>query len=145
MSETEVIDFQEEEVKRQLNIASKGQRLANSLIDFVIIFLVGGFLLGLLLGFTGQEEILEDDLQLNILSYLMYLVYYFLMEVTTGKTVGKMITKTRVVDLEGGKPSPGQILGRSFARFIPFEAFSFLGESGIGWHDSLPGTRVIAE
>jgi hypothetical protein len=34
-------------------------------------------------------------------------------------------------------------LGRSAARSIPFEPFSFLGGQPTGWHDRLSETRVV--
>lgn len=74
------------------------------------------------------------------------LLYYIPLEGFFGFTVGKLITGTRVVNEQGGKPRWGQIVGRTFARFIPFEAFSVLfandGERR-GWHDSLPKTYVV--
>ena len=69
--------------------------------------------------------------------------YYVLFEALTGRTPAKYITGTRVVNMMGGKPSFGQILGRSAARFIPLEPFSFFGSSRRGWHDSLSHTRVV--
>lgn len=36
-----------------------------------------------------------------------------------------------------------RILARCFCRLIPFNAFSFLGGSGSGWHDSIPKTKVV--
>ena len=60
--------------------------------------------------------------------------------------MGKLITGTRVVTENGGKPRWGQIVGRSFARFIPFEALSVLfwnDKERRGWHDSLSKTCVV--
>lgn len=74
------------------------------------------------------------------------LVYYIPMEGFFGFTVGKLITGTRVVNEQGGKPRWGQVVGRTFARFIPFEAFSVLFANDTerrGWHDSLPKTYVV--
>ena len=48
-----------------------------------------------------------------------------------------------VPTIEGRTPRFPQILGRSLARLIPFEAFSFFGALGVGWHDSFSNTRVI--
>ena len=69
--------------------------------------------------------------------------YYCFFEGIFARSPGKWICGTRVVDLEGNRPSFLQVIGRSLARFIPFEAFSFLGSRGIGWHDSLSSTRVV--
>ena len=62
-----------------------------------------------------------------------------------GKTVGKFITKTRVVKADGSNPKPLDYLGRSFSRIIPFEALSFLGSEGRGWHDTISKTYVVEE
>jgi uncharacterized RDD family membrane protein YckC len=53
------------------------------------------------------------------------------------------MTPEPIVDASGNKPSFGKIVGRNFARLIPFEACSFLGSSARGWHDSLSGTYVV--
>ncbi len=78
-----------------------------------------------------------------IYAVLISLFYYIGLESLFGRTVGKLVTGTIVVNELGSKASFGQIIGRSFARLIPFEAFSFLGSTGRGWHDSLPKTYVI--
>ncbi|CAN0592803.1 unnamed protein product, partial [Laminaria digitata] len=36
-----------------------------------------------------------------------------------------------------------RLLGRTAARFVPFEAFSFLGGDATGWHDRWSNTRVV--
>ncbi|MCW5581620.1 MAG: RDD family protein [Luteimonas sp.] len=72
--------------------------------------------------------------------------YYVPLERLFGCTLGKLVTGTRVVSEGCGRPSWGQVIGRTFARLIPFEAFSFLFvEDGRvrGWHDSLPRTWVV--
>jgi len=73
------------------------------------------------------------------------LVIYIIFEAVTGKTLGKHITGTKVVNEYGDRPSFGQVLGRSFARLIPLEALSFFGTPTRGWHDSLTGTYVVKE
>jgi uncharacterized RDD family membrane protein YckC len=70
--------------------------------------------------------------------------YYVVLEAAFGWTVGKLITGTRVVRFDGDKPRVPQIIGRTFARFVPFEPFSVLfGNTKLGWHDSWSGTRVV--
>jgi uncharacterized RDD family membrane protein YckC len=73
---------------------------------------------------------------------LEWISYYVVFEALLGRTPGKLITGTRVVNLAGGRPRFTQILGRSFARAVPFEAFSFFG-SRAGWHDRWSRTRVV--
>ena len=65
------------------------------------------------------------------------------MEFFFGKTVAKMMTKSTVVNENGGKIIFRQAILRSLCRFIPFNLFSFLGSKGIGWHDRISKTRVV--
>jgi uncharacterized RDD family membrane protein YckC len=62
-----------------------------------------------------------------------------------GRTLGKLITGTIVVDSKTlKKASFRKILGRTFSRLIPFESLSFLfSVYPKGWHDSIPNTMVI--
>lgn len=90
-----------------------------------------------------QDTNTMRDYAIGIISMLGY---YVLMEGFFGFTLGKLITGTRVVNAQGGKPTWGQIIGRSLARLIPFEPFSLLfsiDDQRRGWHDSLPKTWVV--
>jgi uncharacterized RDD family membrane protein YckC len=128
--------------------ASKGKRFLNALIDG-ILFQIIAVVVGLVLGASGKvtaEDLAAAErspLLLNLVSILVWVAYYVAMESTTGATVGKMLTGTRVIAADGSKPTMKQIIGRSFARLIPFEAFSFLGSKPNGWHDTLSKTRVV--
>jgi uncharacterized RDD family membrane protein YckC len=123
-------------------IAGPGKRFANYLIDLVVWYLIA-IVLMLAVVFLSKDATLLDN---KFLSYLITIVamvsYYVFFEALTGQTIGKMITKTKVLNEFGGKPTLSQIFGRSFSRLIPFEAFSFLG-NGWGWHDRFPGTKVV--
>jgi uncharacterized RDD family membrane protein YckC len=57
--------------------------------------------------------------------------------------LGKYITNTKILTEEGQKPEVDKILYRTLSRMIPFEAFSFFGEAGRGWHDSISKTVVV--
>jgi uncharacterized RDD family membrane protein YckC len=82
------------------------------------------------------------------LVYVYYLLagyaYYFLMEYYLGKTLGKFLTKTLVVDVYGNKPSAREIAIRTLCRAIPFDSLSFVIATD-GWHDGLSGTRVVTD
>ena len=60
-----------------------------------------------------------------------------------GKTPAKYITRTQVLAVDGKKPAFAAIVVRNLCRFIPFEAFSFLGEKG--WHDQFSNTIVVED
>lgn len=135
--------------------AGKGLRFANFFIDSIILnvigFFVGVVLVVMLLssGYTMDEEgnftnmPLWMNLSLNFANIPITIAYFIILESLLGRTIGKLITGTKVVNAEGGTATMGQVVGRTFARFIPFEAFSFLGETSRGWHDSLSKTYVV--
>jgi uncharacterized RDD family membrane protein YckC len=128
--------------------ASKSKRFANYVVDRIVIFglaYAGGYVIGML-------KVASIDMPYDLLlamgtagnyvvGYFMFLFYYVVMEGAFGLTLGKLVTGTRVVNGMGAKPSWGTILGRSFARIVPFEPFSFFGNTG--WHDSWTETRVV--
>lgn len=128
----------------QLIPAGKWRRFFNFVIDrFGIVGF--GFVIGGVVGVSGWEPGLNFIEEHQIISGLLIsIAYYIILEGMTGRTLGKLITGTKVVNEHGEPPSFGQILGRTFSRFIPFEPFSFFGEDGRGWHDSVPGTYVVS-
>ena len=123
-----------------LTPASMGVRFANYFIDGIIhtaiylILVFGGISSGALAG--GE---------IFVIRIAVFLFYYTLLEGTTGKTIGKMITGTMVVMEDGSKPTTDKIIGRTFSRLIPFNAFSFLFLDGVGWHDTITKTRVVSK
>ncbi len=134
------------------NKASSGARFANSFLDGIflqIVYYVSIFIFGmvytLIVGENIDENSIDNDAAIGFSFMLVYFLFYFgyfiLMEYFFGKTLGKYITGTSVISIDGTKPTIGQITGRTFSRLVPFDAFSFLGENG--WHDSWSDTRVI--
>lgn len=90
----------------------------------------------------------EDEAGLHVAGFVtelaVYLAYFVVMETIFQRTLAKLLTGTIVVTKSGTRPSFGQVLGRSLARLIPFEALTFLfDEHPVGWHDSLSKTRVV--
>ena len=136
--------FQEFGSSRRITPAGKGLRFANFIIDSVVNTLIF-YGAAILAAVVWEDEGLAfiEDFRGNLLSLFLTLAYYVFLEATTGRTLGKMITGTKVVNDQGEMPSFGQTIGRSLCRFIPFEAFSFLGQTGRGWHDSLANTYVV--
>lgn len=92
------------------------------------------------LGTFDKDAFQFLDIAISLLTCVLYCV---IMEASIGTTIGKLITGAVVISVDGSKPSLSQIIGRSFARLIPFEPFSFLGGTNSGWHDTMSNTRVI--
>lgn len=137
-----------------LTPASNWKRFVNLIVDNIILQILSaaaGFAIGMMYVLSrGTEEVAmlpAEETQLNIAGYIVGLVvalsYFAGCEILFQRTPAKFLTGTIVVNLDGGRPTTGQILGRTACRFIPFEAFSFLGDPCVGWHDSIPKTRVI--
>lgn len=127
------------------NPASNWQRLFHLIVDAYVCllifspltYLLGEKFLGILESSLGERGLLY------VFMFVFRFVYYPLFETIFGKTPAKFLTETVVTDMNGNKVPGGTIMLRTFARFIPFEAFSFLG--GNGWHDSLTKTQVVRE
>ena len=131
-------------------MASKGKRFANYLLDlifFMIFSYIFGVVLGIVLLFVSPESLLifeEDNKPLEyLLGFIAAMIYYSSLEGLTGRTLAKLITKTKVITENGEKPDFETILIRSLCRFVPFEAFSFLGSEDTGWHDRWSKTIVV--
>ncbi len=130
------------EHKPDYTAASFGKRITNYIIDVIVVTI--------LLNITGyylQLEIITPKGELTETGILVMLiiipVYYLLMEYSLGKTMGKIITKTKVISTDGSKPSFLQCMVRALTRLLPMEQFSGLFFNGIFWHDSIPKTLVV--
>jgi hypothetical protein len=64
-------------------------------------------------------------------------------EALFGRTLGKLVTRTRVVSESGAPATFWQLLMRTLYRLMPFEGFSFLATRRPGWHDRWSKTRVV--
>ena len=138
-------------------IASKTKRFINYVIDvFTYTFFL--MLLGVIAALILEDDsfLLMLDTDINpisgrileyVLGWIVVIVYYTFMEYNfQGKTIGKWITKTRALTIEGENLDFKTVLKRSAIRIVPFEAFSFLGEDVTkGWHDNWSKTIVIDE
>jgi uncharacterized RDD family membrane protein YckC len=130
-------------------LASSGARFLNYLIDLffsIVIFIMITVFLGVLigLGFTELGVWMDNlgDFGWNVIAIIISFTYYLVMEGLFARSIAKFITGTVVVDENGQKPDFATIFRRSLCRFIPFDAFTFLGGSR-GWHDSISHTYVV--
>ncbi len=140
-----------EEVKAELTTKVEEQKEFDSkkvsgltrFIHFIVDSIVW-FLIVAILTFSLNAK---DDFQM-LVGYLIffasYIAYYVFMETKYQKTIGKFITKTKVVNKNGTKPEVGDILRRTFCRLIPFDRISFLFTPN-GFHDRLSDTTIIKD
>lgn len=139
-----ILDFEQERQNPEHYLASSGLRLANYLLDrigwYIMLFFFG--VISEALG-GGPGELRG---KLDFLVVLSFPGYWIVFEYFLGKTPAKFVTGTKVISKTGKRASFWQIVGRTFARLIPFNAFSFLFSSkAVGWHDSLSETRVVRD
>ena len=121
------------------NLASATTRFLTFLIDIVIYYTLSA-VAGVFIGIFGD---VNDNVLVYTTVYTIYALYYIILEGTTGRTIGKMIMKTKVVTLDGEKPTFGQAFIRTISRFVPFEFISDWMDDSVMWHDKWASTRVV--
>ena len=134
----------EQKEKVDSNVVGSGIRFVNFLIDF-IVWLVLAFMISFVIELFIQPT---DQGMITLIGYILifgtFIAYYALMEIKFQKTIGKFVTKTKVVKMNGEKPSDGDIIARTFCRLIPFDRLSFLFVKN-GIHDYLSKTTVVKD
>ncbi|WP_315822675.1 RDD family protein [Paraflavitalea speifideaquila] len=129
--------------------ASAGKRFANYIIDMIVFYaLVIGFAFLLIEVAPNTIESYPESSGFNLLDRLiaiaLYGLYMSLVEtVLKGKSLGKYITQTKAVNLDGSPISAGTAFARGFSRAVPFCAFSALGNECNPWQDRWTNTMVI--
>lgn len=122
----------------------KTKRILNFLIDGVFIQLISFFIIFILIIISKRNnKIMEIDS--DTILFPTYIFYYFCSECIFYTSIGKWITKTKVIDKEGNVPSLFQMLKRNFLRtLIPIDLISFLfNEEGTGFHDKYSNTVLV--
>lgn len=120
-------------------------RLMNHIIDSILLFILIPLYWSLLSG-LNLFEINNLFLGLTLMIGLPFFLYYFVLELSFQKTVGKFFSGTKVVDENGKRATWQQLFGRTLMRFFPFEWISGLfNNNELWWHDELSRTRVILD
>lgn len=135
------------------NKAGLGLRFLNYIIDFITSVIIMWIFIAIIIVILSivkgidVNESLDDLADLNplvdrIVTLLMYAFIMFLTEkITKGRSLGKLITGTRVVKSDGSELTTDDLLKRNFSRAVPFDQLSFLGSNG--WHDKWSDTNVV--
>lgn len=86
----EIIDASDE--SKQLLLASQGKRFLNFVLDFICVNVL---MIILMIIFDLFQK---GDFVITALLIVLFQLYYVLMEFCFGKTIGKLLTKTHVVN-----------------------------------------------
>lgn len=137
----------EQKEKVDSNVVSSGIRFLNLIIDSIvwyILIIIVFFIIGLMI----PTNTLVSDLFVLVFNlaiiFGVFFAYHSIMEIKFQKTLGKFVTKTKVVKLNGEKPTNEDIITRTFCRLIPFDRISFLFVKN-GIHDFLSKTKVVKD
>jgi len=126
---------------KYLNLATLYKRRITQIIDIFITLHICFFISKLFN--TYSPKIVENNKIFLVLLFIPS--YYFIFEVTFGKTIGKFLTQTKVVQLNGERITIKQAFIRNIIRFIPYNRLSGRLNDGIYGHDIISNTRVIDE
>lgn len=110
----------------------KSIRLTNFLVDIFIIYIVA-IIIDILL--------ILGDIYFSSVYAVMFL-YYLGLESYNGQTIGKLLTKTRVVNNNGTRPNFLKIFIRTVSRFFLLDAISYMFGFERGFHDQISSTTL---
>lgn len=117
--------------------ASLLKRILNFYLDIIVIIMITMILIVVLLEFTFLR------FTSAYLYPVVFFLYYVLSEAFFGRTLAKVITKTRVV-FEAGSDRKYAAIIRTLCRLIPFEPISFLfNRDNFFWHDKMSRSMVV--
>ncbi len=118
-------------------------RIVNLMIDSFLIYIIATTI-PIFLFVNLSEPTMQQTFIVGLLQILLGALYYMLFESLWQRTPGKFVTRTKVMMLDGSKPSFTTVLLRTVIRWVPFEALSFVGHAyPMGWHDRWSQTAVV--
>lgn len=107
------------------NLAGIGKRVLGAIIDIVVLMVVS---VVFAMNFGGAEGISFSVTGIPaVVLFALIFLYFIIMEAATGRTIGKYILKTKVVNETGEKLSWGQSVARNLMRIVDGFAFYLVG------------------
>jgi len=125
-------------------LATGSQRLMNFCADLILFRLLLITIITYNLGFFRSLSSSIGPIAIPLFGIGLLFCYYFVFETVIQRTPAKLLTGTKVVDMDGARPGLGKVALRTVIRFVPFEPFSAFTNKGL-WHDTWAGTRVMME
>jgi uncharacterized RDD family membrane protein YckC len=107
------------------NIASVGKRVVGAIIDMIVLIIIM-IIFSILFG-TSEGTSFGVSGFAALIMYLLWFAYFVVLEVITGKTVGKYVVKTKVANESGGQISWGTSIVRNILRIVDGFFFYLVG------------------
>lgn len=126
--------------------ASSGKRLANYIIDLIVFYIIlFGIYIFIEILFPGILDGINSLLDRLIAMFCYGFIMSLIEAVSHGKSIGKLITGTKAVNLDDSEIDLQKAFTRNMIRVIPFNALSALSNPCDPWHDRWSDTMVIDE
>jgi uncharacterized RDD family membrane protein YckC len=154
-------DYLQIDTGQTVKLASIGDRAIARLIDFVIYFIIGAIVnsIALAIIFSDTSTFSTGPLYFSgFIVLVIYGIYEVLMVSSSGQTLGKKVTKSKILDQRNGQiPDTSEALKRFIFPFgLLFVCFiagvvvflsPMFDNSGRrqGWHDKWARTVVVSE
>ena len=140
------IDFLQE-VSTDVIPADKNLRFVNWFVDTIVFYLLL-ILIVIILLLIAPQSMADTGGGATLFQYaigfIIFIGYFGLVEgITKGKSLGKFLTRTRAVKVDGSAFTFSDAFKRGLSRAVPFEPFSAFGDRP--WHDKWTDTVVIKE
>lgn len=127
----------------------KGARFLSGLVDYFLVMVIGGGIIGVLQGFSLSNLAVPELIKFYGALAIMSFLYGLVMEARFQGTVGKIVTGTVVVNEDGSPMSFGKVFGRNLAKFVSFIVPLYIAYLMVLWtknnqtlHDIIAGTFV---
>ena len=107
------------------NLATLGQRFMGALIDSIIAAVLVSIVLAafFLQGASFFERLTSDRVMVFVIGTICLVVVQGYPLLARGQTIGKIVMKTKIVDLQGNLPTAVKVLG---FRYIAFNAVGLI-------------------
>ena len=143
--------------QRVLDLAGWGERIIAYIIDAVIVGIVAGLIKVMIIipsffwaGMMGYPQMRWMPWMDLGPDNLLFFIYFLWMDLSYGQSVGKMVMRIRVTNLDGGRIDLGQALIEVFGKafLLPLDViigWLFLGEKSQRLFTFLAKTIVVKE
>lgn len=123
-----------------MRIVGTGTRILNFIVDTLVVFAIAYTVYKIRQWYVFYYGV--KFINFGYLFFAALFVYYFLLESFSGRTLGKLLSYSKVVTVQGKKPSVIKIFVRSLMRLTIVDMF-FIPFLDKPLHDYVSKTEVV--